>query len=163
TPDRQLFLQNFQAIKKQLEEHHKFKLSSEDEAAIEYVYNSFYEGGPDLTYNGVGGPGFGRRMPTYAEIMEMTDEEGVNRTYMGTEDNFKTLQEFEKKNLIVPIVGDFAGPKAIRAVAAYLKQHDAFVGAFYVSNVEQYLFQQGDDWIKFYSNVETLPVDVSSA
>jgi hypothetical protein len=163
TPDRQLFLQNFKAIKKQLEEHHKFNLSADDEVAIEYVYNSFYEGGPDLTYNGVGGLGFGRRMPTYAEIMEMTDEEGVNRSYMGTEENFKKLQEFENKNLIVPVVGDFAGPKAIRAVAAYLKQHDAFVGAFYVSNVEQYLFQQGDDWSKFYSNVETLPLDASSA
>jgi len=162
-PNRQLFLKNLQAIKSRLEEHHKFKLSADDETSIEYVYNSFYEGGPDLTYNGVGGRGFGRRMPTYAEIMEMTDEEGVNRSYMGTEENFKILQDFENRNLIVPIVGDFAGPKAIRAVAAYLKQHDAFVSAFYVSNVEQYLFQQGDDWSKFYSNVESLPVDPTSA
>ena len=162
TPNRPLFLQNFQMIKKRLEEHHKFKLSADDEATIEYVYNFFYDGGPDLTYSGVGGGGFGRRMPTYREIMEMTDEEGVNRSYMGTEENFKILREFENKNLIVPVVGDFAGPKAIRAVAGYLKQHDAFVGAFYVSNVEQYLFQQGDDWSKFYSNVQSLPVDATS-
>ena len=59
----------------------------------------------------------------------------------------------------MPIVGDFAGNKAIRAVGAYLKRHDAFVTAFYVSNVEQYLFQQDDDWSKFYRNVDTLPVD----
>src|SRR5205085_11873929 len=61
--------------------------------------------------------------------------------------------------LIVPVVGDFAGNKAIRAVGNYLKQHDAFVTAFYVSNVEQYLFQQDDDWSKFYRNVDVLPVD----
>jgi len=61
--------------------------------------------------------------------------------------------------LIVPIVGDFAGPKAIQAVARYLKQHDAFVSVFYLSNVEQYLFQQDNDWSKFYRNVATLPVD----
>jgi len=89
----------------------------------------------------------------------MTDGEGANRSYIGSEESFKVLQDLEKRNLVVPIVGDFAGPKAIRAVASYLKQHDAFVTAFYVSNVEQYLFQQDDDWSKFYHNVESLPVD----
>ena len=163
-PDRQLFQENFQAIKKQLEERHKFKLSADDESTINYIYQSFYAGGLNLTYNGVGGGGLGRsRMPSYAEVMQMTDEEGVNRSYMGSEENFKVLQDFERKNLIVPVVGDFAGPKAIRSVASYLKEHDAFVSAFYVSNVEQYLFQQGDDWSKFYHNVGTLPVDASGA
>src|SRR5207244_2301897 len=92
----------------------------------------------------------------------LTDEEGINRGYIGTEENFKVLQEFERSNLIVPIVGDFAGSKAIRSVAAYLKEHDAFVSAFYLSNVEQYLFQQDDDWGRFYRNVLTLPVDPTS-
>ena len=45
----------------------------------------------------------------------------------------------QQKNLIVPVVGDFAGPKALRAVGQYLKDHDATLAAFYVSNVEQYL------------------------
>src|SRR5206468_5385650 len=136
----------------------------DDESSIYYVYQSFYAGGLDLTYNGVsGGGGFGRnRMPSYADMMQMTDEEGVNRSYMGSEENFKLLQDFEKKNLIVPVVGDFAGPKALRAVGTYLKEHDAIVSAFYLSNVEQYLFQQNDDWSKFYRNVEALPVDSSS-
>src|SRR6185503_7325024 len=115
-PDRQFFLENIQAVKKQLEGQHKFKLSADDEASIEYVYRSFFSGGPDLTYNGVGGGGLGRsRMPSYSELMEATDEEGTNRSYLGSEENFKTLQSLEKRNLIVPVVGDFAGPKAIRA------------------------------------------------
>jgi hypothetical protein len=163
-PDPKLFVENFKAIKKQLEERHGFTLSSDDEASMEYVFRAFFAGGPDLTYNGVGGgsAGFGRgRMPSYAELMQMTDEEGDNRSYMGSEENFKVLQDLEKKNLIVPVVGDFAGSKAIRAVATYLKQHDAFATAFYVSNVEQYLFQQDDDWIKFYHNVKMLPIDSS--
>ena len=33
------------------------------------------------------------------------------------------------------------------------------MSAFYLSNVEQYLFNQGDDWSRFYSNVGTLPLD----
>ena len=101
-------------------------------------------------------------MPSYADLMQMTDGEGQNRSYLGSEENFKILQDLENKNLIVPIVADFAGPKAIRAVAAYLKDHDAHVTAFYVSNVEQYLFQQNDDWSKFYRNVQLLPVDATS-
>jgi hypothetical protein len=162
--DRQLYLLNFQAVKDQLEQRHRFRLTADDEASIEYVYHNFFLAGPELTYNGVSGGGFGRnRMPSYAELMQMTDEEGVNRSYMGTEENFKALQDFEMKNLILPIVGDFAGGKAIRAVAEYLKEHKAFVSAFYVSNVEQYLFQQDNDWNKFYSNVGTLPVDQSSS
>ncbi len=161
---RQLFVENLDAIKKHLEEHHKFKLSMEDELSIDYVFRAFYAGGPDLTYNGVGG-GFGgrNRMPSYGELMQMTDQEGMNLSYMGSEENFRILQDLEKKNLIVPVVGDFAGPKAIRTVGSYLKEHNAFVTAFYLSNVEQYLFQQGDDWSKFYHNVETLPVDSTAA
>ena len=161
--DREFFLENLQAIKKQLEQRHGFKLSAEDEGILEYIYRAFFAGGPDLTYNGVGGGGFGRgRMPSYADLMQMTDGEGQNRSYLGSEENFKILQDLENKNLIVPIVADFAGPKAIRAVAAYLKDHDAHVTAFYVSNVEQYLFQQNDDWSKFYRNVQLLPVNATS-
>ena len=159
-PDRDFFVANVQAVKKQLEEKHHFKLSPDDEASIDFVYRSFFAGGPDLTYNGVGGNGFGRsQMPSYGELMQMTDAEGANRSYLGSEENFLALQEMQKKNLIIPVVGDFAGPKAIRAVGAYLKQHDAYVTAFYLSNVEQYLFQQGDDWSRFFHNVEMLPVD----
>ena len=33
----------------------------------------------------------------------------------------------------------------------------------YTSNVEQYLFQQGDDWRHFHANVETLPLHSASA
>jgi hypothetical protein len=68
----------------------------------------------------------------------------------------------QKDNLIIPLVGDFAGEKAIRSVGRYLRDHGAIVGAFYTSNVEQYLFQQGDEWKEFYSNVASLPLDSSS-
>jgi hypothetical protein len=35
------------------------------------------------------------------------------------------------------------------------------VDCFYTSNVEQYLFQS-DAWQRYYSNVETLPLDANS-
>ena len=67
----------------------------------------------------------------------------------------------EQRNLIVPLVGDFAGPKALRSVARYLDLHHATVSVFYTSNVEQYLFR-GDLWQRFYSNVGALPIDARS-
>src|SRR5262249_46928377 len=51
--------------------------------------------------------------------------------------------------------------KAIRAIGQYLRDHDATVTAFYLSNVEQYLFQD-NSWRRFYANVATLPIEPSS-
>ena len=76
---------------------------------------------------------------TYEELMTATDEAGVHRSYLASEDSFSFLKKLESQNLVVPVVGDFGGPKAIRAVGAYLKAHNAFVSTFYLSNVEQYL------------------------
>ena len=67
----------------------------------------------------------------------------------------------QSKNLIVPIVGDFAGPKALRAVGAYLKERGVTVTAFYVSNVEQYL-QRNGVWRAFCANVASMPLDAAS-
>ena len=69
------------------------------------------------------------------------------------------MRELERKNLIIPVVGDFAGPKALRNVARYVREHGGTVTAFYTSNVEQYLFQQGDDWRHFLTNVSVFPMD----
>ena len=69
-------------------------------------------------------------------------------------DNPTALQD---KNLVVPVSGDFGGPKAIRAIGAYLHKQGGVVSAFYVSNVEQYLFQDGKARA-FYDNVATLPL-----
>ncbi len=70
-------------------------------------------------------------------------------------------EDLQSRNLIVPVVGNFSGPKAIRAVGAYLKQRDATVSTFYLSNVEQYLrLQRG--WNTFCANVASLPLDDTS-
>ncbi len=71
------------------------------------------------------------------------------------------MKDLESKNLLVPVVGNFAGPKAIRAVGQYLKDGNAVVSAFYLSNVEQYLRQDGI-WNDFCRNFATLPLDQTS-
>jgi len=162
-PSAELFDRNLQAAKEWLVEHHSFALSDEDLSGLEYVYKAFYDGGPDLNYSFPNGGFFrGGNFPTYADLMNETDGRGEHRSYLATEHQFQTLKELEQNNAIVPVVGNFAGPKALRAVGGYLREYNATISAFYTSNVEMYLFQQGDDWKKFYSNVATLPITEKS-
>jgi hypothetical protein len=161
-PDTALYESNLKAMLDHLEKDHGFALSMDDEQSVEYVYRAFFEAGPQINYSFSAG-GRGRsRMPAYEDLMVSGDFEGVNRSYMANDENFQQLKTFEKANRIVPVVGDFAGDKAIRSVAKYLQNHDATVTAFYLSNVEQYLFQDRDSWKRFYSNVAALPLDSSS-
>ena len=86
---------------------------------------------------------------------------GGERSYLASENNFAIVKSLESRNLIVPIVGDFAGPKALRAVGGFLREHGATVTAFYVSNVEDYL-QRNGVWPQFCANVSTMPIDTMS-
>ena len=156
--DSTLFHANLAAIFDRLTRHHRFSLDSEDSASLRYVYQAFFSAGTSLTYSSNSARGFSTRgMPSYRMLMTATDPEGMNRSYMGSDETFAILKDLQHRNLIVPLVGDFAGPKALRAVGDWLRSHDATVDVFYVSNVEQYLFQQTDAWRQFYANVSTMP------
>jgi hypothetical protein len=171
--DEMLAETNRQAIKDLLVKKHGFNLTEEDEITIDHVFDVFAAYGATLNYSsnidGQGKAAPGRGGPNnvaYEDLMVVTDDNGVNRSYLASEDSFRFLKEMEARNLLIPIVGNFAGPKAIRAVGQYLKEHGAIVGAFYLSNVEQYLFRppQGGSSIhvQFYQSVGTLPLDASS-
>jgi hypothetical protein len=160
-----LFKHNVKAVREHLTKKRALPLSEEDLLGIETVAYQFYWFGPAITYNSSSqNNGYGRRpstMPTYADLMVATDSDGRNRGYLANEENFKVLKDLHTKNLLVPVVGNFAGPKAIRSVGRYIKEHGGVVAAFYLSNVEQYLDQQGL-LPAFCSNVATLPLDGSS-
>ncbi len=161
--DSALFVKNLATVKARLVEFHGFPLDSGELASIDYVYSWFYHAGPNLSYNmNQGGGGYRSRYPTYSALMLETDGSGAHRSYLANEANFRVVKEMEEKNLIVGITGNFTGPKALRAVGEYVRERHATITAFYVSNVEFYLFRQGDDWRKFYGNVATLPLDSQS-
>jgi hypothetical protein len=159
--DSALFARNLAAVKDRLLKTHGFPLSTDELANIDYLYSWFFNAGPNLSYNMNMG-GYRGRFPTYALLMLETDGTDVHRSYLANESNFRVVKEMEGNNLIVGVTGDFTGPKALRAVGNYVRERHATITAFYVSNVEFYLFRQGDDWKKFYANVATLPLDESS-
>lgn len=155
----EMFRRNVRAIADRLVRHHGFALTGSDLLNIEQVYRAFYLAGPNLRYSFP--QQFGMRFPTYADLMLETDGTGRNHSYMSSEASFRVLRDLEKNNLLIPLVGDFGGDKAIRRVGQYVREHGATVTAFYTSNVEQYLFQS-DAWSRFFTNVSTMPIDASS-
>jgi hypothetical protein len=160
-PEQELFDHNAQAIMDNLIRRHHFALSTEDQNGIKYVYGTFFKAGTAMDY-GTGGGGFGAGMPTYSDLMIETDGQGQHQSFLATEENFRILKRLEENNLLVPVVGDFAGPRAIREIGRYLHAHNAPVTAFYLSNVERYLFEDISTWRKFYINVAILPYDSNS-
>ena len=90
-PSEELFRENLQAAKDKLVKDHKFTLSEDDLKGLEYVYSAFFRGGPDLNYafspTGIGG--FGGGFPSYRELMNETDGQGEQRSYLATEENFR--------------------------------------------------------------------------
>jgi hypothetical protein len=157
--DSVMYQETLDAVIEQLVTKHGFALSSDDEISIKTILMAFYIAGSRLTY--AGPRVINTVMPSYEQLMRDIDKDGVQRSYLANEENYLQLQQFERDNVIVPVVGDFAGPKAIQAVGAYLKSHNATVTAFYTSNVEQYLFLT-EAWKQFYANIAALPLDSKS-
>jgi hypothetical protein len=155
--------ENLAAVLAQLRDRHHFPFTFDDSKSIEHVYNSFVTAGPEIRYS-FPSQAYLRRFPSYAELMTETDGAGdgsEKRSYLASEENFRAIRKMESENRIIPVVGDFAGEKALRSIGRYLKDHGATVAAFYTSNVEFYLFQS-DDWKKFLDNVADLPVNKDS-
>jgi hypothetical protein len=155
------FNANMKAIADHLTGTRRLPLGADDLAGIEYVYRNFHRFGPDINYtssvNGRSGSG-----GTYARIMSARDSaSGAERTYLASEGAFAFVKKLQGSNLIVPVVGDFAGPKALRSIGAYLRDRGATVTAFYVSNVETYL-QRNGRLQAFCANVAALPLDEAS-
>lgn len=160
TSSEAVYKANLKAIQEHLTVKHALPLSAEDLAGIEYVYYNFYWFGPSITYNSSSGGGRGFST-TYYDLMVATDAEGAARSFLSSEETFGVLKGLHERNLIVPVVGNFAGTRALRAVGDWVRQRGAFVTAYYLSNVEQYLYQDGL-WQRFCANVATLPLDDSS-
>ena len=162
--DQSLLESNANAILLHLVETHQFALSEDDQLQIRYILSNFQQAGPDLSYTFLGSYYQGTLgMPTYRQLMQASDAEGYNWSFLANKEQFQRIQDIQRKNLIIPLVGDFAGPKTLRAVGRFMTQHHAVLSVFYTSNVEMYLFQQGDDWKHFYENVATLPFNSTSA
>ena len=135
-------------------------LSQDDLATIDRFHRTFVAQGTALRFNT-----FGRAPqpydPTYRQLLVQTDRTGRESNYLAHEDDFQFVRALEARNLVVPVVGNFGGAKALASVGEWLREHKETVSAFYTSNVEQYLFRDGLFEL-FAKSVSQLPRDAHS-
>lgn len=161
--DEALYASTLAAIYRQLTVVHGFALTQGDRQGLEYAFRAWFTDGIDIRYSLTGRGGRGGRggFPSYGDLMVATDDAGTMRSYLASAEAFGLVQDLHRRNLIVPIVGNFGGPSALRGVGAALRARGATLGVLYASNVEQYLLQDGL-WETFCRSVATLPVDANS-
>jgi hypothetical protein len=163
TADEAAYTANLQKIQNHLTKTHALPLPQADIDGVANVYRAFYIYGPSMNYSAslslttIGGG----NAATYRDLMTQSDASGQHLTFLGSEEKFAYMKDLESKNLIVPVVGNFSGPKAIRAIGAYVNSRGATVAAFYVSTVEPYLKRDGS-FPAFCANVATLPMNEQS-
>lgn len=164
TGDEAAYAANLKKIHDHLTKTRKLPLPQEDIDGVAAAYRAFYFYGPAMNY-GASLSLTGNRsgsVATYRDLMTQTDANGKYLTYLGSEETFAYIKDLQEKNLIVPVVGNFGGPKAIRAIGEYVRKVGGTISAFYVSTVEPYLKRDGDSFQRFCASVATLPMDNSS-
>jgi YD repeat-containing protein len=100
--------------------------------------------------------------PSFGRLIMETDREGRRRSYLADEKAFQYVRTMQLSDKIIPVVGNVAGEKAVRAIGTYALEHGLKVSAFYLSNVEQYLIGRDGGFDEYAKNVKTLPHDTTS-
>ncbi len=121
-PSEDLYRANLKAVLSHLTAKHGFRLPAGDAEGIDYIYRTaFFAEGPDLGYSLTNRGRLGNT-PSYADLMSMRDGDGKQRSYLATEESFRFLKDLQTRNLVVPVVGNFGGPTALRAIGKYLRE-----------------------------------------
>lgn len=132
-------------------------LDEDERATIGRIYHQFAQVGLDLTFTShFRGPRPG--YPTYRDLLTERDFQGRQASYLATEEGYRFLRGMQMENRVIPVVGDLAGPHALRAIGEDARERGLTVSAFYTSNVEFYLMRD-QTFGAFASNLATLPTD----
>jgi hypothetical protein len=130
-------------------------LTAPDRATFARFHDTFIRETLDLRFETFGrGPAW--YYPTYRALLTERDRNGRQAGYLARESDYRFVRDLQTRNRIIPVVGDFAGPHALTAIAAWLSRRGESVSAFYTSNVEYYLFREGS-FPRFAANVARLP------
>jgi len=133
-------------------------LDARDRTTIDRYRAEFVADGLETRYSSLGR---NNRMdyPTFGQLMLAADRAGKAIGYLAEEDAFQFVRSMQLRDRIVPVVGNVAGDKAVKAIGAYAREHGLKVSAFYLSNVEQYLITRDGGFDEYAANVKTLPHD----
>lgn len=134
-------------------------LNAKDRKSLEVMARAFHERQLDIRFELK--ENSARRYPKLRELLAQGDPAGARRGFLASEEAFRFVQAMQREHRIIPLVGDFAGDRALPALATLLKESKLEVSTFYVSNVEQYLLEP-KIWEKWRRNVAALPTNADS-
>ena len=130
-------------------------LTTEDLATIGRFHTTFINAGLDLRFESTGRPPQSY-YPTYRELLLTVDPLGRQGHFLASEDGFQFVRSLQALNLVIPVVGNLAGPRAVTAIGEVLKRRGEPLAAFYTSNVEFYLARAGT-LDRFLENLAHMP------
>ena len=163
TPSDPKLYEKYRAEIKPLINSFGFNLTEREQEALEKIHRAFYQSGMETRYIIRDRPmPSNRYFPSYRSILLETDLNNEQRNYLATEDNYQFLKKMQDENRIIPVTGDLSGEHAVKEIGKYLKETGEKVSAFYVSNVEFYLWRQSGSFDRFVSNLKSLPIDEKS-
>ena len=130
-------------------------LTPADRQTIARFHDRFIADGLSLQFNSTGrAPQF--NYPTYRDLMLEVDRTGAQRNFLAAEADFQFVKGLQDRDLIIPVVGDLAGPAALVAIGQSIARRGERLSAFYASNVEFYLFRNGT-FPQFIGNLGRVP------
>lgn len=135
-------------------------LAAADYATIERFHQEFINAGLSLRFTSAGRapqPYY----PTLRQLVLERDLEGKQASYLAREGDYRVVKDLQRRNLIVPVVGDLGGTKALTAIGAYMKQRGDKLSALYASNAEDYVLRDGN-FPTYARSVAALPRDNNS-
>ena len=134
----------------------------DDEAlrTIAAIHDRFVLDGLDLRFESHG------RMPmpyypTFRDLLLETDGSGRRASYLASEEDFRFVREMQRRNLVIPVVGNLAGDRALAAIGRDAEARGLRISALYASNVEFYLMRDGS-FERWSRTVASLPRDERS-
>jgi hypothetical protein len=158
--EEKLFARNLAAAFEHVEKNLDFPLDAKDRNVLEFTYRSFFDEQLDLRFKSHGRPPMPYH-PTYRSLLLAKDAEGEPSHFLSRPDDYDHVRRLAREGRLVPVVGDFAGPHALKAVGKFAREQGETVTAFYVSNVEFYLLRAGL-FPSYVENVRALPLTESS-
>lgn len=135
-------------------------LLDRDRETIRSIHRRFAAAGLDLRFHSHGRVP-SRGYPTLRRLLLERDGRGRQVSYLADEAGYRFLAGLQHENRVVPVVGDLAGRRAIRGIARELERRGLAVSAFYVSNVEFYLFRDRA-FPDYMANLQALPAEEGS-
>jgi len=136
-------------------------LTAHDREMIDRYRSAFVSEGLDTRYSSIGRNNRGD-YPSFGRLMMETDRAGRQISYLADENAFQFVRTMQLNDRIIPVVGNVAGDKALKAIGQYAAERGLNVSAFYLSNVEQYLMGRDGGFDEYARNVKTLPHDSTS-